>query len=84
MTFVGADFWRVTHHTVETVLDQVSHGVDSDSEGSFQNDVVGTPWFDWGFIIQKIAAVMVLTLGISIFCWAINLMRTNKEHDCGT
>jgi uncharacterized membrane protein len=70
----------VTHHTAQTVLDQSSHPGDDGSEGSFQNDVIGGPWFDWGLIIQRIAAVTVLILGISIFCWAISLVR-KKEHD---
>jgi hypothetical protein len=83
LTFAGAHFWSVTHGTVLTVLDQASQSGNSDGEGSLQNDVVGAPWFDWGFIIQRVAAVIVLALGISIFCWAISLVR-KKEHDCAT
>jgi hypothetical protein len=83
LTFAGVHWWSVTDHTVLTVLDQVSQ-TDSNGDGSFGHCIVGAPWFDWGFMIQRFAAATVLTLGISILWWAIKLMRMNKQHDYAT
>jgi len=74
--FEGAHLWATTHGSVVPVLDRFSAGSEPEAVRMDNND----PLFDTDFIFRKVAAIMILGLGVSMFCWAVALMR--MKSDC--
>lgn len=77
-TFAGVRFWFATHRTVRTLLDPLP----AESDGMRMDNI--EPWLDKEFIFQRIGAVVILFLGISLFCFAVALVRQKKLHDSAT
>jgi hypothetical protein len=75
--FEGAHLWAATHGTVVPVLDRFSANSDPGHSicGGFG------PLFDTDFIFRKIAAIMILGLGVSTFCWAVALTRIKPDYN---
>jgi len=73
----GAHLWATTHGTVVPLLDRFS----ANSEPGHSICGGFGPLFDTDFILRKIAAVMILGLGASTFCWAVALLGIKSDCD---
>ena len=76
LSILGVHFWFAVHRTVTTLLDPAPASSDPDAMRFDNSD----PWLDKDFILHKIAAAVILLLGVSILGWAVTFMFT-KEHD---
>jgi len=79
MVFAGMRFWFATHRTVLTTF-EIPASCDPDAVRIDNND----PWLDRDFILHRIAAAVILLLGVSMLCWAVALMRKKRGHVSAT
>ena len=76
MSVLGGHFWLASHRTLRTLLDPAPASSEPDAVCFDNLD----PWLDKDFILHKIAAAIILLLGVSILGWAVAFMF-KKQHD---
>jgi hypothetical protein len=76
----GVQCWFSAHRTTPTFFDMLLAANDGDGLRCGTPD----PLFDRGFILHRIAAAAVLAFGVSMFCWAVALMKRKREYDAAT
>ena len=76
----GVHFWFAASRTTVTFLDTLQSTEDADGLRCGTPD----PLFDSDFLLQRIAAAAVVAFGVSLFCWAVVLMKQKNEYDTAT
>ena len=79
LSYFGIHSWFSAHRTVTTLLESLSTPQDSEALRFDNSD----PWLDKDFILHRVAAALIVLLGVFLLAGAVKFMF-QRDHDPAT